>query len=198
MTERILTADGLDDLLAEFDGGENESIANTYPDIHDGGDVRGNSGDVSSNADNVHQYGLEQRDASGTLFDSDLHCLTASGEPRLTKNGNFRLKRGAKANPNHMRGINIPGKGELSLDEPSPLAKTAALGYIQTGVMLFGQEWLPDATKKEQEFLTQAFHEFFIEFFCCVISELMKPEVHRRCFYQNRSPWRHFQSQIMC
>lgn len=158
---QILTQDGLSGLMAEFEGQENVTITEAYSGDAD----RGISGDDSRDqfsSDVEPHNGFEQRDAAGNLFDRDLHSVDTDGQPKLTKNGYFRFKRGAKANPDRARGINIPGQGELSLDEPSPLAKTAALGYIQTGVMVFGAEWLPDPTKREQEFLTQAFHDFFV------------------------------------
>ena len=103
----------------------------------------------------------ELKDASGNVFNPNYHDLDENGQPKLTKNGNFRKKRGGAGNSGPR--LNIPGHGAVDLSDTSAVAETAATLYIQTGVIFFGPEWLPDPAKMEKEFLVKHFHDYFEE-----------------------------------
>lgn len=165
---QIVSSDGIADLLSDFErrglGNEFTAEAGNFSHIGGSDNISDNGRNYSWDNGESDLGHSEQIDAEGTVFDPAIHSIRRDGSPSITKTGKFRRRKGADKiqSPQGPRSqINIPGAGTLDLDEPSPLAKTAALGYIQTGVTLFGPEWLPDAAKKEQEFLTHAFHEFF-------------------------------------
>lgn len=92
----------------------------------------------------------------GERFDPSIHVTNEDGSPKLTKHGRFRHRPGRKS-------------GSSSTDNDAPerdpnltlAAETAATLYIQSGVLLFGHEWLPNPEKMEREQLVAAFEAYF-------------------------------------
>jgi len=105
-------------------------------------------------------------DRYGRAFNPDLHATTPDGKPVTTRDGNISLKRGAKQK------LNLPGDkpGDVA---PAPgidqmaakrraTAQVCAGTFIQTSIVIFGDEWRPEITKdfNEVEFLTQATDDY--------------------------------------
>lgn len=137
-----------DDGIEEFVGGIDQ--AHVEP-------LRGNDddGDYEDYITNNH----------GEEFDPDIHLSDKDGNPRLTKHGKFRLKPGRKTGTDHSakQRINRPNAANENISpEMSMAAETAASMYINSGVMLFGEEWIPDSAKREREHLVSAFEQYFI------------------------------------
>jgi hypothetical protein len=131
-----------------------------------------------------------RRDASGTAYNSAVHCYDAStGEPLLTKTGKFRKraegrapsKSPPRAAPRHAapkQGLNLDVTGPRDQDfdfaetmppEPSApqidnevmlAAETCAEMYIQTGVAFFGGEWLPQNDLSDRTALVRGFYGY--------------------------------------
>ena len=91
----------------------------------------------------------------GEKFDPTLHVTNADGSPRLTKHGKFRLRPGRRAS------LNRPDEPPQKDESLTLAAETAASIYINSGIVIFGPEWLPDAAKMEREQLVSAFEAYF-------------------------------------
>lgn len=91
-------------------------------------------------------------------FDPSYHVSDKDGNPVLTKTGKFRKKPGRNsAGKSGTGGLNYP-------EPPAPdnvglAAETAAAIYINSGVVIFGPEWLPDG-HGEKEGLVDAFRAY--------------------------------------
>ena len=119
-----------------------------------------------------HSPGLEGiTNVHGERFDKAIHRADKNGDPLLTKTGRFRLKPGRKAGVDYSDAgpkLNNPFQPSAEIDAPeidpslSFAAQTAAEMYIQTGVILFGPEWLPETERMERETLVSAFEQYFI------------------------------------
>lgn len=103
-------------------------------------------------------------------FDPAIHLTTKDGLPIKNKDGSFRKRAGRKsgaAPAPKTPHINL-GRDELHIPEaPIPdhslemAAKTCAALYIQTGVIIFGNEWFPDPEISEADQLEFAFKAYF-------------------------------------
>ncbi len=141
--------DGIGAMIAETKTARIENFPDDTPDIDDDFDIAGRP------AGN-HQSG----------FDQSIHELK-DGQPIKNKDGSFRKKRGRKTGVNYSAagddtgsdGFNYPESPQSNNLEMA--AKTAAAIYIQTGVIVFGPEWLPDPKAMEQEQLEYAFKMYF-------------------------------------
>ena len=102
--------------------------------------------------------------AHGERFDPAIHRADANGDPIMTEKGRFRRKPGRKQGVKY-GAINEPERPDPEAEEQQNrltlAAETAASMYISTGVMIFGTEWLPDASKMEREQLVSAFEGYF-------------------------------------
>lgn len=98
--------------------------------------------------------------STGEKFDHAIHLSDAAGNPVLTKTGKFRKRAGRPSGGNERpSGINFP---EAPPQNNARLAaETAAAIYINTGVVIFGSEWLPNAANMEREQLVEAFNAYF-------------------------------------
>lgn len=106
---------------------------------------------------------------TGDVFNPDIH-VSRNGEPVLNKDGSFRKKPGM-GSPNAKRTLNYPGgSGAPESAEETPelspqmslAAESAAAIYINTGVVFFGAEWLPDRETTEKEELVAAFEQYLL------------------------------------
>jgi hypothetical protein len=157
---KILSAASFDDFLADYDTATPQHAIE--PGNYSEQDNDNDYDDYQPEFSRPTERSFQQQDASGVYFDPNIHVTDNNGQPRITKNGNFRKRKGAAKNPDQFGpNINIPGKTTVQFDAPSPLAQTAALAYIQAGIVLFGDEWEPVPERREQEFLTDAWHKFF-------------------------------------
>ena len=112
--------------------------------------------------------------AHGERFDKAIHRADKEGNPLMTKGGRFRLKPGRKTGVDYSNAgpkLNNPFQSdEEGADETHPkvdaqltfAANTAAEIYIQSGVLIFGGEWLPDPARMEREQLVMAFEQYFL------------------------------------
>ena len=136
---------GLQDILGDIKGAHVENSAPDQPQIQ-------------QNPPAFEKTGIF--DVDGIEFDPAIHSHDAHNNPTRTKLGRFRKKKNAgQPQHQHQQRINIP-EG-FSTEEYSPAAHAAAAMYIQTGVVIFGPEWLPEKEKAEHTTLTAAFDEYF-------------------------------------
>lgn len=110
-------------------------------------------------------------DKSGATFDPDLHAVDSDGKPKLTKSGNFALKRGRKAG--HKSKVNAPGKDtpkesdqeKRKREDNRVMGETAAAMTINLGLAIGGDEWQPkiDETSgiNEAEYLAGVWGQWF-------------------------------------
>ena len=98
----------------------------------------------------------EKLDKSGARFDPLEHASDASGNPVLTKGGNFAKKRGRKGGstvgsvPKPSSAVNAkadsaPGVAHI---ESAVLGQTAAALTVQLGVIIGGQDFIPVSNKE--------------------------------------------------
>lgn len=105
-------------------------------------------------------------DRYGRKFSPDLHATDANGKPVKTRDGNISLKRGAKQK------LNLPGDKpgdvaqapgvDVMAAKRRATAQVVAGTFIQTSIVIFGDEWKPEISKEfnEVEFLTQATDDY--------------------------------------
>lgn len=114
--------------------------------------------DTPYDNDNDNNPFDKQTDDHGNVFDPNVHATDDHGNPKLTKTGKFRKKRGANQGDNSR--INIPRpQSELSVDVAHASMAVTAL-FITGGQMFFGEEWKPES-EAEQNALNKAFYDYF-------------------------------------
>src|SRR3989304_2676798 len=127
------------------------------------------SGGFDDGTTSRHYGETSGRDSDGENFNPAIHAANANGDPILTLKGRFRKRVGRKP-INARPALNIPGSTTQNYDDypeaaPQPpsnsaAAQAAAEIYIQTGVAIFGHEWLPDEGARERDNLVSAFNVY--------------------------------------
>lgn len=90
---------------------------------------------------------MGNKDTAGQIFNADIHAVGNDGKPSITSGGKYRLKKKRK---------------EVLTDEDverKTVAETSAGLFIQLGVVIFGDEWLPENNEAEQ--LVTAFDNYY-------------------------------------
>lgn len=125
------------------------------------GEIKNAHVEVDLDADPEDDFDIVNATTNET-FDPAIHVSDKEGNPVLTKTGKFRFKPGRKSGQSRTSGINIPQTDAADEDEEKIrlAAQTAAAIYINTGVVTFGPEWLPDRAANEQEGLSEAFYQY--------------------------------------
>lgn len=112
------------------------------------GDMSKPSGGVNIDEITGRIDAMKKTDVRGTIFDATIHSVDDTGEPRLTKTGNYRRKR------------------KSALPEVSTSRKAAeysALAFFQLGIVIFGDEWMPDEKTNEKGMVVDAFDDYYAE-----------------------------------
>lgn len=106
--------------------------------------------DVTARIDEM-QKEVQRQDSTGAEFNPDIHATTADGEPSITKGGRFRRRKQSSIEPDDIA--------------RQKAAEYSALAFVQLGVVLFGDEWQPIVSDKEneKEMITNAFDDYYKE-----------------------------------
>lgn len=112
----------------------------------------------------------EITDATGTVFDSSIHCVDEQGNPKRTKTGKFRRKRGAtgserKSTSNRTNGGPVNGSIGQSTDETRRQCRLQAdmihSSVEYCAVALLGDHW--STSPQERDRLVEALTTYLVE-----------------------------------
>ena len=147
-----------DNGISETDNTENKPIVDLGADVSPvleqvANDMSEPSGgvvldDVNARLDDMEKVVAPDTDKSGAVFDPAIHAVNNEGEPVKTRSGNYRRKRKTSSQ-------------EISTSRKA--AEYSALAFFQLGMVIFGDEWLPEEKTNEKELIVGAFDDYYIE-----------------------------------
>lgn len=109
-------------------------------------------------------------DEDGKTFNPDLHIANPDGSPRINSQGFITKKRGRKKGcaPNGKLNLPDPHAGAVAAElqdatiKRQQAAYLSASGFINVGVLIFGEEWLPEKTPVDETgMIVQAFDDYY-------------------------------------
>lgn len=95
-------------------------------------------------------------DDQGTAFDPAIHAVKNDGTPSITKTGKFRKKTRRGNSTQNPHNLNLPGQDNFTARD---MGYFAAGAFINTGMILFGDEWEPE-NNAERQALEVAFYDW--------------------------------------
>lgn len=110
-------------------------------------------------------------DSYGEKFNPDIHITDAEGKPVINRDGFITRKRGRKKGTPTTQKIKLPNGQTATVQIPAAenedvkrqqAAYISAGGFINIGVMIFGEEWLPEQKPvDEHRLIVQAFDDYY-------------------------------------
>jgi len=112
----------------------------------------------------------ELTDDEGNKFNPEIHLADAGGKPIINSRGYITKKRGRKKGCTPNQKLHLPDGKAATLAQEAEQATVkrqqaayiSGVGFINIGVLIFGEEWLPEkAPVDETGMIVQAFDDYY-------------------------------------